>query len=392
MIWIIIFLIYILAGASLFAGIEEWYYLDGVYWADSTLLTVGFGDITPKKTLGRILLFPYAGVGLVILAIVVYLVTQVVKDAEISSVEISVAEWLLNTRLWKWSRLWKRGGGPRNDNEFEERRSVRRLAALIGFLVWALVWVTLLSIGAAVFNAAERDQEMDYGIWLYFAYVSLFTIGYGDFYPKSPFGRVFFVFWSLLSVPVVTVLISTLAGVSGRAFSNSHLLRRLWKKIYGPPDTSEGQALNSINERGDKRLLAAHTISLLLCHRLNQTHPATFTYEEWEYFISLIRALRSDIRPLTSDGDNDRVLPKSLQVNSLNETLGSSETIQEWEKSDFAWTSEDNPIMTSTPEIDWLLEGLAMELVRNLSTGVAVQSVTIASGSQSHGALDPNAL
>lgn len=43
---------------------------------------------------------------------------------------------------------------------------------------------------------------------MYFAYTSLLTIGYGDFSPISNSGKPFFVFWSLLAVPSLTILIS----------------------------------------------------------------------------------------------------------------------------------------------------------------------------------------
>jgi len=49
---------------------------------------------------------------------------------------------------------------------------------------------------------------MTYFQALYFCYVSLLTIGYGDLSPKSNAGRCFFVVWSLVAVPTMTILIS----------------------------------------------------------------------------------------------------------------------------------------------------------------------------------------
>jgi potassium channel subfamily K len=45
---------------------------------------------------------------------------------------------------------------------------------------------------------------------VYFTYTTLLTIGYGDFYPTSPSGKPFFVIWSLVAVPAMTVLISNM--------------------------------------------------------------------------------------------------------------------------------------------------------------------------------------
>lgn len=44
---------------------------------------------------------------------------------------------------------------------------------------------------------------------MYFTNIALLTIGYGDLYPQSQGGKPFFVVWSLLAVPTVTVLISS---------------------------------------------------------------------------------------------------------------------------------------------------------------------------------------
>jgi potassium channel subfamily K, other eukaryote len=65
------FLFYLLCGAGVYARIEGWEYLDAVYWADYTLLTVGIGDIVPKTDIGRILLFPFAIGGITILGLIV---------------------------------------------------------------------------------------------------------------------------------------------------------------------------------------------------------------------------------------------------------------------------------------------------------------------------------
>ncbi len=54
------FIVYLLLGALVFSGIEGWKYLDAVYWAEFTLLTVGIGDYSPTTHLGRGLLFPFA--------------------------------------------------------------------------------------------------------------------------------------------------------------------------------------------------------------------------------------------------------------------------------------------------------------------------------------------
>lgn len=76
----IVFMAYILIGAEIFSRIEGWNYLDGVFWADVTILTVGFGDFKPQTHLGRCLLFPYAVFGIFLLFLILYCITQVVFE------------------------------------------------------------------------------------------------------------------------------------------------------------------------------------------------------------------------------------------------------------------------------------------------------------------------
>jgi potassium channel subfamily K len=79
-------------------------------------------------------------------------------------------------------------------------------------LFWSVTTFSILwCVGAVVFWQAEKDtQGMSYFQALYFCYISLLTIGYGDLAPKSNAGRCFFVIWSLIAVPTMTILVSDL--------------------------------------------------------------------------------------------------------------------------------------------------------------------------------------
>jgi potassium channel subfamily K, other eukaryote len=70
---------YILFGAAVFFHVEGWRYLDAVYWADVTILIIGFGDFKPLTTLGRALLIPYATGGIFILFLFICCVPKLVE-------------------------------------------------------------------------------------------------------------------------------------------------------------------------------------------------------------------------------------------------------------------------------------------------------------------------
>lgn len=74
-------LVYLLLGALVYSKMEGWKFLDAVYWADFTLLTIGIGDdYTPKTHLGRSLLFPFAIGGIVYLGLVIGSIRSLVLD------------------------------------------------------------------------------------------------------------------------------------------------------------------------------------------------------------------------------------------------------------------------------------------------------------------------
>lgn len=244
----IMFLMYLLLGALVFSTIEDWHYLDAVYWADVTLFTVGFGDIRPTTMLGRGLLFPYALIGVISLGLVV---------GSIRSLVLERGRRMLDARMIEKKRrglvqcltdhneddiltpVRDESGGdavgkeredhsspppPRRTktglSEFERREAEFRLMRRIqqsaakrrrwvAMALSASVWLVLWLLGAFIFkNSEERYQGWTYFDGVYFCFVSLTTIGYGDFTPVSNPGRAFFVFWSLLALPTMTVLIS----------------------------------------------------------------------------------------------------------------------------------------------------------------------------------------
>jgi len=100
----------------------------------------------------------------------------------------------------------------RRQHEFHMMRKIQheahRRQSWTSLVMWASMTFLLWLVGAAIFKAAEYGQNWTYFGALYFSYTSLLTIGYGDFYPQSNSGKPFFVLWSLLAVPSLTILIS----------------------------------------------------------------------------------------------------------------------------------------------------------------------------------------
>jgi potassium channel subfamily K, other eukaryote len=236
------FMVYVLLGALIFSKIEGWHYLDGVYWADVTLFTVGLGDYSLNTHLGRSLFFPYAIGGIVMVGLVIGSIRSLVlergkhkltarfteKRREKVLGSVNPDKRTIKMGMFKRTVTFSQPGlsePRRREEEFNIMRKVQKDAENIR--QWASLGISVIAaftlwlVGAVVFWRAERDhQQWTYFTALYFSYTSLLTIGYGDITPLSNAGKAFFVFWSLLAVPTLTILISNMGDTVVKAFSD----------------------------------------------------------------------------------------------------------------------------------------------------------------------------
>ncbi|KAF3909757.1 hypothetical protein AA313_de0209991 [Arthrobotrys entomopaga] len=113
-------------------------------------------------------------------------------------------------------------------DRFEAMRKIQNHT--IKFKQWtalvssSVAFLTLWLLGAVIFMVAEKDtQHLSYFQSLYFCYVSLLTIGYGDLSPQSNAGKAFFLLWSIWSVPTITILISSMGSTVIQNFQNATL-------------------------------------------------------------------------------------------------------------------------------------------------------------------------
>ena len=269
-------------------------------------------------------------------------------------------------------------------------------ALSMSFLAFGILWC----VGAAVFMAAERRiQNMSYFEALYFCWVSLLTIGYGDLSPRSNAGKPFFVVWSLIAIPTMTILISHMgdtvvaainrgtftladwtvmpkAGV-WKDFLDKHPKLRDWLRakteereakkrleegftIQDPE--SGGGALEDIegntgnDDLGNQLTLeklaeenpevTEHELARKLAvyikrvaNDLRAERPKKYSYEEWAEFTRLIRFSTLDAEEVSLEEDEEGVV--------------------EWD-----WIGEDSPLLADVSESQWVLDRLCESLNR----------------------------
>lgn len=79
---LIAYFISILLASSLFCVLESHKFIDALYWAFVTSLTIGYGDLSPVTTYGKLvtILFGHFWIFLIIPAIISLIVTKLIQD------------------------------------------------------------------------------------------------------------------------------------------------------------------------------------------------------------------------------------------------------------------------------------------------------------------------
>lgn len=235
----ITFMVFLLGGAAVYSSIEGWSFMDALYFTDYTLLTIGIGNFAPKTHLGRSLLFLYATIGIIALGLVISSIASFEKNMRRMKLRFKLKEARINMHEREDARECI--DIPRNSNEkqstlmpasaqFPSRSEVLKVHRIksdfyrrrrwIAFLLFLVAWFVLWLCSAIIFRRTERSQGWSYFEALYFTYTSLTTIGYGDLYPTSNFGKVFFVFWSLLAIPILTNLVTAMGEIGLRTLTD----------------------------------------------------------------------------------------------------------------------------------------------------------------------------
>ncbi|KAL2870539.1 potassium channel family protein [Aspergillus lucknowensis] len=230
--------IVLLVGAAIYRAVEGWPLLDALYFVDFTILTIGIGNLAPRTHLGRSLLFPYATVGIIALGLVVSAVLAFAHDMRTMKLRMQMAQV-----RGRWEKQAQSQGATRAASQVHEihrvRAQFRRRRNRNELILFLLAWLVLWFISAAVFRASETQNPQGGSAWsyfvaLYFTYTSLTTIGYGDYYPTSSLGKAFFVFWSLLALPVLTNLVTAMGELLHGAlvFCSGVLWRRGVRAVH----------------------------------------------------------------------------------------------------------------------------------------------------------------
>lgn len=209
--------------------ITEINYGTSLYYCTVSVLTIGLGDIVPVTPGARVFALMFSLVGVVIMGLIIAMIRQVVYSSAGPSVFWHSTE---KRRLRLLNKLKKRNEPMTLAKSFHLMRLLRKRARInqlnMSLFLSLITFIAFWMVGAAVFYSTEG---WGYFSAVYFCFLCLITIGYGDFHPQSQFGRVFFIAWAILAVPMMTILIS---NVSDTLFENATTFHSIKKHLLDP--------------------------------------------------------------------------------------------------------------------------------------------------------------
>ncbi|KAF1831826.1 voltage-gated potassium channel [Decorospora gaudefroyi] len=418
----IAFMVYLLLGAVVYSKTEGWDYLDAVFFTNFTLLTIGFGgQWVPVTHTARSFTIPFAIGGLVTVGLVIGSIRTLILEhgkqkmaARFMEVRRQKALASIDnetrTMLIGWLRKieFSEKGLSENQRREQEFHVMRRLQTLserkrryTALAISATAALLLWFIGALIFMYSEEPQGWSYFVSLYYAYISLLTIGYGDFVVESNAGKAFFVFWSQLAVPTLTILISNMGDTVIKGFKDftiwlgsitvlpdeeglAKTLKLGWERIKtgrighqkagyrnGSSGTSEQRTQDRLaayveneelgraeeaGEHGDflERDIRFYHYVLVkevreLMKDIENSPPKEYDYHEWQYYLRLIGQDEHDPshhrQPRAHANRDDGEAPD----------IGAADGGQ---KHTWSWLGIRSPLMGNQSEPQWLLQRL----------------------------------
>ncbi|KAK6201544.1 outward-rectifier potassium channel [Scheffersomyces amazonensis] len=207
MIYTICFVIWCVIGSCIMANmIADLTYGSALYYCIVSFLTIGLGDITPKTSGAKVMALVLSMGGVLIMGLLVAMIRQVVLTSGGPTIFWHRIE---TKRMRELAKVEDSQEDMTPDESFHRMRVIRRQAKTeqlnASLIATIFIFMVFWFIGALVFKFTEG---WSYFNGMYFCFLCLITIGYGDYAPRSHLGRVFFVSWSVAAVPLMTILIS----------------------------------------------------------------------------------------------------------------------------------------------------------------------------------------
>jgi potassium channel subfamily K len=172
-------------------GLITFHFVEGFSWADTwyfvciTLTTVGYGDLSPQTHIGRLIAIFYIIFGLSFVA------SSMGTLAASFATRIETTEELAASQVRMRRTFEVRSVRRMSGASMPTAKTGQQMRTALGILVSCIL------IGAVFIFLAEGLHPIDA---LYWAVVTMSSVGYGDIAIKHPWSRIFVSFYALVGV------------------------------------------------------------------------------------------------------------------------------------------------------------------------------------------------
>lgn len=202
-----------------------------LYFCVVSTLTIGLGDILPISGGAKAFILIFSLVGVILMGLIISMIRQVSH-----STEEPILLWhrMEIERKKCLDIIQKEGLRVTPEESFEIMRRIshkslleqQTISLMTSLFVFCIFWL----IGALVFHYTEGWLYFN---GVYFCLLCLITIGYGDYAPKTPLGRTFFICWAISAVPLMTILISNMGDTLFSSHSTYEILKQIGRQMKG---------------------------------------------------------------------------------------------------------------------------------------------------------------
>ena len=196
--FLLVLICYVLLVALLFYHLEreqeqKWTFVDAFYFTWVLITTVGYGDLSPHSTAGRLLLIPVFTIG----AIIMINFLGVVQQSFSTLLHSIVANFI------PWACFGGRALSSAKVNWIKLALSILLLC------LWIFLWLGILSILKSVYQIEESHLIMAQD-FIYASVITFTTIGYGDKRPTTQVGKGIWFLYMVPGLALMAVLLGNL--------------------------------------------------------------------------------------------------------------------------------------------------------------------------------------